>query len=57
MQCSFCGKKIKEGTGKIIVTKAGKVLCFCSKKCERNMIGLGRSPAKLKWASKAVAKE
>lgn len=49
MICSFCRKKIKDGTGKILVTKAGKTLYFCSRKCERNMIALGRKPSKLKW--------
>ncbi|MCX8190337.1 MAG: 50S ribosomal protein L24e [Candidatus Diapherotrites archaeon] len=52
MQCSFCKDKIVEGTGKIMVTKAGRILCFCSKKCEKNMIMLSRNPSKLKWVNK-----
>ncbi|MFP3909371.1 MAG: 50S ribosomal protein L24e [Halobacteriota archaeon] len=47
--CSFCGEEIEPGTGKIYVSKAGKVLNFCSTKCEKNMIKLGRNPRKLKW--------
>ncbi len=47
--CSFCGEEIEPGTGKIYVRKDGKVLHFCSRKCEKNMIVLKRNPRKLKW--------
>lgn len=52
MKCSFCGKNIPKGTGKIFVYKTGKTLNFCSGKCEHNMNDLKRKPAKTKWVSK-----
>lgn len=49
--CSFCGISIPKGTGKIYVKKEGKVLDFCSTKCEKNMIKLNRKPRNIKWTS------
>ena len=50
-KCSFCGYAIERGTGKIYVKSDGKVLPFCSMKCEKNSIKLGRKPRKLKWTA------
>jgi large subunit ribosomal protein L24e len=50
--CIFCKTDIEAGTGKMLVKNNGKVLWFCSRKCEKNMLKLKRNPAKLKWASK-----
>ena len=47
--CSFCGEEIEPGTGKMFVRKDGRILYFCSGKCEKNMIKLRRNPRKLKW--------
>ncbi len=47
--CSFCGEEIEPGTGKIYVRKDGRILHFCSRKCEKNMVVLKRNPRKLKW--------
>ena len=47
--CSFCGKEIEIGTGKMFVKRDGKIFYFCSRKCEKNMIELKRNPRKLKW--------
>ena len=47
--CSFCGETIKKGTGKIYVKKDGKILYFCSNKCEKNMLKLKRKSIKTKW--------
>jgi len=47
--CSFCGEEIEPGTGKIYVRRDGKILHFCSRKCEKNMVVLKRNPRKLKW--------
>jgi len=47
--CSFCGEEIEPGTGKMFVKKDGKTFYFCSSKCEKNMLKLGRNPRKLKW--------
>ncbi|MGL6298930.1 MAG: 50S ribosomal protein L24e [Methanobacteriaceae archaeon] len=47
--CSFCNKEMEEGTGKMYVKKDGSVYFFCTSKCEKNMIKLGRVPRKVKW--------
>jgi len=49
MKCTFCGKEIPQGTGKIFVFKTGKRYNFCSMKCEKNMLKLKRKPVKVKW--------
>ena len=49
MRCSFCKQNINKGTGKIYVQKTGKVLYFCSSKCEKNMLKLKRKPRTTKW--------
>ena len=51
-KCSFCDKDITPGTGKIFVKKDGKVLRFCTMKCEKNMLKLKRKPQKMKWIKK-----
>ena len=48
-KCSFCGYVIEQGTGKFFVTKGGKVLNFCSRKCEKNLLKLNRLPRNFKW--------
>ena len=45
-KCSFCNIDIEKGTGKIVVSSAGKIRNFCSMKCEKNMIKLKRKPIK-----------
>lgn len=47
-KCSFCGEKLEEGTGKMLVLRSNKILYFCKKKCEKNW-GMGRNPKKMKW--------
>jgi len=47
--CSFCGNYIEKGTGKIVVDKTGKLLPFCSMKCEKNLLKLKRNPKDFKW--------
>lgn len=51
--CSFCGKELKPATGKTYVKDNGQVLYFCSMKCEKNMIKLGRDNRKFKWTKAA----
>ena len=48
-KCSFCSKEIEKGTGKIYVYKTGKILNFCSMKCEKNALKEQRKPIKFKW--------
>ena len=54
-QCSFCGYEIERGTGKMFVLKEGKMLHFCSMKCQKNSLKLKRRARKLKW-TKVYAK-
>jgi len=51
MKCSFCGEEIKKGTGILYVRKTGTMLGFCSQKCKRNLLKLGRKPRKMKWTA------
>lgn len=47
--CSFCQRKIPPCTGMMYVKSDGKILYFCSKKCEKNLLKLGRKATVLKW--------
>jgi len=51
-KCSFCGRSIPRGTGITFVRTSGKILHFCSTKCQKNMLKLGRKPANLKWTER-----
>ncbi len=48
-KCSYCQKNIERGTGKLLILKTGKMLYFCSGKCEAYSRELERNPVKLKW--------
>lgn len=52
MKCSFCQQEIEKGTGKMFIKTDAKIFYFCSKRCEKNMLKLGRNPARVKWVSK-----
>jgi len=52
-ECSFCGRKIESGRGKMFVKKDGAVLYFCGSKCEKNALKLERTPRKVGWIRKA----
>jgi large subunit ribosomal protein L24e len=47
--CSFCGGDIEPGTGKMYIKKDGTVFLFCSTKCQRNLLRLGRIPRWTPW--------
>lgn len=49
VECTFCGKVLAKGTGKMYVKKTGKILYFCANKCEKNSLKLERKAAKFKW--------
>ncbi len=53
MKCSFCGKTIERGTGKIYARNSGKLLYFCSTKCEKNLLKLDRKPRHISWTEEA----
>ena len=49
MECNFCGQEIARGTGKMYVTRQGKILYFCKSKCEKNLLKLKRKPRRVGW--------
>ena len=49
VKCSFCQKSIEKGTGKMFVYASGKIINFCTNKCEKNLLKLKRKPLKVKW--------
>ena len=51
MRCSFCGKTIPKGTGKIIASKSGDLLFICTMKCERNL-KMGRKSQRTRWTER-----
>ena len=53
-KCDFCKREMTPGTGKMLVKNDGKVLYFCSNKCEKNLIKLKRTPHAVKWVTKKV---
>lgn len=48
---------MQQGTGKLFVKKDAKVLYFCSRKCEKNMLTLGRKARETKWTKSYVKNE
>ena len=40
----------------MFVKTDGKILYFCSSKCEKNMLELKRNPRKVKWVKKRKEK-
>ena len=51
--CTFCGYKIPPGTGKMYVRKDARILYFCSRRCEKNLLKLGRSPRNMTFTADA----
>ncbi len=47
--CTFCGSEIEPGTGRMYVKKDGVVYNFCTSKCYKNMVILGRVPRRTTW--------
>ncbi len=47
--CTFCGSEIEPGTGRMYVKKDGVVYNFCTSKCFKNMVLLGRVPRRTTW--------
>ena len=52
-KCSFCGDPLSQGTGKLYAQTDGKILYFCGRRCEKNMIKLGRKPRETRWTLSA----
>ena len=47
--CSFCGNDIEPGTGSMFIRRDGTIHFFCSSKCERNLLNLGRQARWVPW--------
>jgi large subunit ribosomal protein L24e len=47
--CTFCGNEIEPGTGKMFIRKDGTIFHFCSMKCQKNLLKLGRVPRRVRW--------
>lgn len=54
VDCSFCGTNIEKGTGVMYVKKDGKILWFCSTKCEKATFKLKQTPRNKKWTKDAA---
>jgi large subunit ribosomal protein L24e len=54
MKCSFCGENMLRGRGVLYAKRDGDILSFCSKKCEINMLRLGRKPQKVRWTRRYI---
>ncbi|HLD06643.1 MAG TPA: 50S ribosomal protein L24e [Candidatus Nanoarchaeia archaeon] len=52
-RCSFCGSVLEPGTGKMYVKKDGRILYFCSRTCEKQLLKLGRVPRETRWTAEA----
>ena len=50
VKCTFCGEVMPKGTGKMYVQVDGKILYFCSSKCEKNQLKLKRKPIATRWS-------
>lgn len=48
--CSFCGTEITPGTGIMYVRNDAKIFNFCSSKCRKNELDLGRKALRVRWA-------
>lgn len=48
-KCIFCGVNIEKGTGKMLIYNSGKIVYFCSRTCEKNMLKLKRKPINVRW--------
>ena len=49
VKCSFCGKDESPHKGIHLIRNTGVVLFFCSSKCRKNMMKLGRDKRKVRW--------
>lgn len=47
--CTFCGEEIEPGTGRMYIKKDGVIYNFCTSKCFKNLVVLGRVPRRTTW--------
>ena len=51
VNCSFTGKTIPKGKGRMLVRNSGRVLYFINGKALKNFLKLGRKPLQTKWTN------
>jgi len=49
VKCFFCGKDESIHRGLHLINNDGTISYYCSSKCRRNSLDLGRDRRKLKW--------
>jgi len=52
-RCTFCGNTLVPGTGKLFVKNDGKLIYYCSRKCEQHATKLKRQARYTKWTRTA----
>lgn len=48
-KCNFCGREESSYKGVHLIKNDGSINFFCSSKCRKNALKLGRDKKKLKW--------
>lgn len=48
-RCVFCGKEYDDFTGTYLIKNDGTMNYYCSSKCRKNHLKLGRDKRRLKW--------
>ncbi len=57
-KCIFCGSEESAFKGVHLIKNDGSISYFCSSKCRKNALKLGRDKRKLKWTeSYRISKE
>jgi large subunit ribosomal protein L24e len=54
VKCVFCGTERPAHTGLHLIKNDGEINFFCSSKCRKNALQLGRDKRKLKWTATYV---
>jgi large subunit ribosomal protein L24e len=50
-KCIFCGKEGEDFYGTYLIKNDGTMNYYCSSKCNKNHLKLGRDKRKLKWTN------
>lgn len=48
-RCTYCGKEYEDFTGTYLIKNDGSMNYYCSLKCHKNHLKLGRDKRTLKW--------
>lgn len=50
-KCVFCGREQEDYKGLYLIKNDGTMTYYCSSKCRKNNLKLGRDKKKIKWTS------